>query len=77
MMQIQDSNLPVPISPAKCNKTSPQLAIGRAGAEAADYVVHLSLDHVRRLAAATRTQIKRNVFANRLGERNRSNEARR
>lgn len=77
MMQIQDSNLPVPISPAKCNKTSPQLAIGQAGAEAADYVVHLSLDHVRRPAAATRTQLKRNVFANRLGKLNRSNEARR
>ncbi len=52
MSQIEDSKLPVPISPVKRNKTSQQLAIRRAEAVSADYVVHLNIDQVRRLAEA-------------------------
>lgn len=52
MTQIQDSSLPTPISPVKRNKSNQQLAIRRAEVGAADYVVHLSIDQVRRLAEA-------------------------
>jgi len=52
MSQIGDSKLPVPISPQKRNKSNQQLAIRRAEAVSADYVVHLSIDQVRQLAEA-------------------------
>jgi len=47
MTQIQDSNLPVPVTALKYNKSNQQLAVRRAEAgAAADYVVHLNLNHV-------------------------------
>ena len=45
MTQIQDSNLPVPVTALKCNKSNQQLAIRRAEA-GADYIVHLNLGRV-------------------------------
>ena len=45
----------VPVDAEKLNKTSRQLAIRRTGAEAADYVYHLSLEQVRALAEAAGT----------------------
>ena len=50
MAQSRNTNLPVPVTAPKRNKSSQQLAIRRAEAGAADYIVHLNLDQVRRLA---------------------------
>ena len=52
MTQSQSTNLPVPIRALKRNKSNQQLAIRRAEAGTADYVVHLNLDQVRELAEA-------------------------
>ncbi|MFC2018698.1 tyrosine-type recombinase/integrase [Chloroflexota bacterium] len=52
MNQSQGTNLPVPVTALKRNKSSQQLAIRRGEAGSADYVVHLNLDQVRRLASA-------------------------
>ena len=52
MAQSQGTNLPVPVTTPKRNKSSQQLAIRRGEAGSADYVVHLNLDQVRQLAGA-------------------------
>ena len=52
MTQSQSTNLPVPVTALKRNKSNQQLAIRRAEAGTADYVVHLNLDQVRELAEA-------------------------
>ena len=52
MTQSQSTNLPVPVTALKRNKSNQELAIRRSGAGAADYVVHLNLDQVRQLAGA-------------------------
>lgn len=54
MTQNQSTNLPVPVTALKRNKSNQQLAIRRAEAGTADYVVHLNLDQVRELAEAAR-----------------------
>ena len=50
--QNEKAMIPAPKVASLRNKTSQQLAIRRAEAGGADYVVHLSIDQVRRLAEA-------------------------
>ncbi len=52
MTQSQSTNLSVPVTALIRNKSNQQLAIRRGEAGSADYVVHLNLDQVRRLAEA-------------------------
>jgi len=52
MTQRQSTNLPVPVTALKRNKSNQQLAIRQAEAGTVDYVVHLNLDQVRELAEA-------------------------
>lgn len=52
MTESQNTNLPVPVTALKRNKSNQQLAIRRAEAGTADYVVHLNLDQVKELADA-------------------------
>ncbi|MFC2042137.1 tyrosine-type recombinase/integrase [Chloroflexota bacterium] len=52
MTQSQNIHLPVPATALKLNKTDKVLAIRRAEAGAADYVVHLTLNEIRQLASA-------------------------
>jgi len=54
MTQSQGTNLPVPVTALKRNKTHQVAAIRRNEAGSADYVVHLNLDQVRQLAEAAR-----------------------
>ena len=52
MAENETSMVPVPVGGGKRNKSNQQLAIRRAEAGAADYIVHLNLDQVRQLAEA-------------------------
>ena len=52
MTQSQGTNLPVPVTALKRNKSNQQLAIRRSEVGSADYVAHLNLDQVRQLGSA-------------------------
>ncbi len=52
MSQSQSTNLSVPVTALKRNKSNQQLAIRRSEAGAADDIVHLNIDQVRLLATA-------------------------